>query len=72
MDRLELKAVQLDEDFNQSQIEIADLQTKIIANQSEVDLAQSSLVRNQGQAKQYAIDAYTSGGPVDSSAHGRP
>lgn len=63
--QMQAKSDQLDESYNQAQLDIAGLQQKIDANEAEVASAETSLKSNQGLAKQYAINAYMDGGPVD-------
>jgi len=63
--QMQAKSDQLDESYNQAQLDIAALQQKIDANEADVASAQTSLQSNEGLAKQYAINAYMDGGPVD-------
>ncbi len=63
--KLQMDSDTLNEEFLAAQIELTDLQAKLAGTQSEVDQAQASLGTNQAAVKNYAMDAYISGGEVD-------
>ena len=63
--RLRARSEQLDEDFLAAKAEVADLQAKLAAKQAAVSAAQTELDSTRSTAKEYAIQAYVSGGEVD-------
>lgn len=64
LDGLNTKASQLDEQYNDAQIELGQLQENLVATQAEVDAATAALGDGQKLAQKYAIDAYVGGGSV--------
>lgn len=65
LDRLATKSSMLDESYNQAQIDLVALEKLTAGNQAELDAAEVNFRASTRRAKQYAVDAYVNGTPID-------
>ena len=65
IDTLDRRTNELDEQYNASSLELADLRAKLADNQRSVDAARASLDSNRTIAQGYAVQAYVGTGQTD-------